>query len=311
MQELAAREKCANECAETVEGMGRKCSICVHPKRADIEADLLSSVPFRAIAAKYSVGRAPVQRHFDNSHIAQETAKAKEWRRIALSKDLFEKIEYYEHEALKILFEAKEPQEGKPLLAVALSAIGRAAALLEIRAKLGGQIRDLEVNILINPIWLDLKAQIFASLEHFPEARRAMLGAIEQGDLSEVQRGMIKPDAGEKVSPEILQIINAEFEGDHQPDETGPDLRPVEVYEKAEETQPPAESPQLQLGIRFTRVRYRCIKAHHFHGKMWAPGQVWDSEVADAGPEPPAGDDENWAVINPAARIGLQPTRRV
>ena len=43
--------------------MPRKCTICAHPKREEIDQLIVEGVPYRAIACRYGVGREAVRRH--------------------------------------------------------------------------------------------------------------------------------------------------------------------------------------------------------------------------------------------------------
>ena len=215
--------------------MPRKCSICTHPDKLNIEVDILSSVPFRAIATKYNVGRAPLKRHFDNGHISQETIKAEELRKIAYSENLLVKLMYLQNEALKVLDEAKDPEDGQPL--TVLSAIGRVHGMIETQAKRAGRLREQEINILINPTWLSLKQEIFQALKPFPDAQAAVFAAVAGGVLSDVQKKMIKGEPEYKpLHPAIKELIDREFEED--PGQNIEQL-PEIAYEKKKKAKPP------------------------------------------------------------------------
>jgi hypothetical protein len=53
--------------------MPRKCSICHHPKRPDIEADLRAGVPSRDIARRRNISQHVLWRHCAN-HVSQRSA---------------------------------------------------------------------------------------------------------------------------------------------------------------------------------------------------------------------------------------------
>ncbi len=215
--------------------MPRKCSICTHPDKLDIEVDILSNVPFRTIATKYNVGRHPLKRHFDNGHISPETIQAEKLRKIAYSENLLEKLMYLQNEALKVLDEAKDPEDGKPL--TILSAIGRLHGMIETQAKLDGRLKELEINILINPTWIALKQEIFLALKPFPDAQAAVFAAVAGGDLSDVQKQMIEGDRGYKdVTPGVMEIIEKEFQKEP---EQPPELSPPEIHKKKVKPKPP------------------------------------------------------------------------
>jgi len=55
--------------------MPRKCSICRHPERPDIEADLRAGVPYRDIARCHDVSHHALWRHWTN-HVSRHSATA-------------------------------------------------------------------------------------------------------------------------------------------------------------------------------------------------------------------------------------------
>lgn len=52
--------------------MPRTCTICRHPERRDIDADLKAGMPYRAIAQRYSISKDAVSRH-RASHVSLYT----------------------------------------------------------------------------------------------------------------------------------------------------------------------------------------------------------------------------------------------
>lgn len=284
--------------------MGRKCKTCQHPKREEIDTVLLSdTVNYGEISEKFSLGYMSVKRHFENGHIAEKLIRSEELKKIAFSEDLLGKVLQLQHEALKVLGKAENPEEGKPLLSVVLAAIGKATSLVDTQGKLAGQLKDIEVNIAINSHWLEIKQEIFAILKTYPDAYRAMLQSVEKGKLSDLEKSMIEPEPGdyeERLSPAVKEICDSIM--NYEPDglkEPKIDLRPEEIYAKDKKTKPSSQQ----------RIQYRCIRAHSWHGKRWAVGQIWDSANPD-GVEPPAGSDD-WELYNPAELPDrLLPTRR-
>jgi transposase-like protein len=55
--------------------MPRKCSICRHPERPDIEAELKAGLPYRDIARRHDVSRHALWRHRTH-HVSQHNAAA-------------------------------------------------------------------------------------------------------------------------------------------------------------------------------------------------------------------------------------------
>ncbi len=231
--------------------MGRRCKTCDHLKREAIEQDLLNNVTYRTIGTKYGISHVSIRRHFEHGHIAKDLVRATEVKKIAYSENLLDKLLYLQHEVLKILDEAKNPEEGKPpLLNTALSAIGKAAGMLETQAKLAGQLKELEVNIAVNPYWLAIKQEVFAILESYPDARKAMAEGVASGNLSSIEKNMIKAGdselKGEVLSPAMLEIINSTLGID--PEEEHPNKGYQERLDreaKVKEVKPPVETKLL------------------------------------------------------------------
>jgi hypothetical protein len=90
--------------------------------------------------------------------------------------DLLSQISYYETEARRY----KEMAEADGNVDLALKAVDRALKCVEIYAKVRGIINDQpQVNILVNPQWIELKAVIVAALRPYPEALEAVRDALD------------------------------------------------------------------------------------------------------------------------------------
>jgi len=64
-------------------------------------------------------------------------------------------------------------------LKTALLGIREARSCLELCMKAEGQIDDRpQINITINPQWIELRTVIITALDPFPQAREAMINAI-------------------------------------------------------------------------------------------------------------------------------------
>lgn len=64
--------------------MGRKCSICAHPDRREIDSALLTGGQVAKIAREYGVSRGALTRHRDHGHITDAIAKAAAAEAVAL-----------------------------------------------------------------------------------------------------------------------------------------------------------------------------------------------------------------------------------
>ena len=155
--------------------MPRSCTVCTHEARAQIDRALVAGEAFRHIAARFDTSTGALQRH-KADHLPVKLAKAQEAEEVAQADDLLEQVRDLQGRALAILDKAEEAGE----LRTALSAIREARGNLELLAKLLGELDDRpQVNVLVSPEWLELRAVIVGALEPHREARGAVLRALE------------------------------------------------------------------------------------------------------------------------------------
>jgi hypothetical protein len=55
--------------------MARRCTVCRHPQRHEIEADLQARLPYRDVARRHSISKDAVSRH-QASHVSLHTTPA-------------------------------------------------------------------------------------------------------------------------------------------------------------------------------------------------------------------------------------------
>ena len=154
--------------------MPRTCTICTHPELEAINRALVDGTPNRRIAAHYTVSEQAVRRH-KADHLPAHLVKAREAEEIAEADELLSQVRTLQARALTILDKA----EGAGDLRAALGAIREARGNLELLAKLLGELDERPINVLISPEWIELRAVIVGALELHPEARGAVLSAIE------------------------------------------------------------------------------------------------------------------------------------
>ena len=154
--------------------MARRCTICGHTKREDIDVALVSGDPFRHIAAQFDVSTTALQRH-KRTHVPQSLMKAAESEELVRADDLLAHVSALQKRALTILEEAENGGD----LRTALLAIREARSCIELLAKLVGDLRTgTEINVVANPVWVSLRGEILRSLGPFPEAREAVSNAL-------------------------------------------------------------------------------------------------------------------------------------
>jgi hypothetical protein len=154
--------------------MPRTCSICTHPERAAIEAAIVAGTPIRDIALRQHVGVMAVQRH-KAEHIPASIAQAQEAREEAQALDVVRQLKAINAATLSILSEARKARDHD----TALKAIDRIQRQIELQAKLLGEIDDRpQVNVLLAPEWVTVRAVLMRALAPHSEARADVAAAL-------------------------------------------------------------------------------------------------------------------------------------
>ena len=154
--------------------MPRTCTICVHPDRPAIDAALIAGTPLRNIAEHNGVSATALHRHKEE-HVPATLAKAKEAEDVRQALDIVGQLKAINGAALMVLGEARRSGNGE----LALKAIDRIHRQIELQAKLLGELDDRpQINVLVSPEWLSLRLVIVQALTAYPEAHRAVLGAL-------------------------------------------------------------------------------------------------------------------------------------
>lgn len=147
-----------------------KCKVCSHKNRNEIDKLILSGTSIRDIAGQFGLTKSSVQRH--KKHLQRKLVKASEVKETITANSLFGQLRDLHSEALNILEEAKS----RGNLQIALNAIGRVKELLELQAKLLGELQEGNViNIYTHPDWIELRNIILLTLEDYPEAKNALV----------------------------------------------------------------------------------------------------------------------------------------
>jgi hypothetical protein len=111
----------------------RRCSVCHHNRRDEIEAGLVTRADsFRHIAARYRVSTAALVRH-KKAHLPATLLKAQEVKEVNSAQSLLEQIEGLQKKTLEILDTAVDQR-------TALLAVQQARANLQLLAELTGKL---------------------------------------------------------------------------------------------------------------------------------------------------------------------------
>jgi hypothetical protein len=154
--------------------MGRQCTVCAHKDLAEINRLLLCSDSYRDIARQFGLSKDALARHKE-SHIPELLLKSQDVKESLQADNLLDQIVYYESEARRF----KELAESQGDLELALKSVDRALKCLDLFAKARGIISDQpQINVLVLPEWLALRARIVAALRPYPEALEAVRDAL-------------------------------------------------------------------------------------------------------------------------------------
>jgi hypothetical protein len=116
--------------------MGRRCKVCCHPARAEIDAALVRGVAYRQIASHYGMSYASVKRHKE-AHLPAALVEAHEAREVARADSLLVQMRELQERALRILADAESQGD----LTNANRAIAEARRNIELVAKLLGELQ--------------------------------------------------------------------------------------------------------------------------------------------------------------------------
>jgi hypothetical protein len=154
--------------------MPRACTICTHEDRHTIERALVAGEALRSISDRFSVSKSALIRHKD-AHLPSALARAREAKELARADELLIQVRDLQGRTLSILSASEEAGE----LRTALAAIREARGNLELLAKLLGELNDSPtVNVLVSPLWVEIRTVLLETLGPYPEARSAVAGRL-------------------------------------------------------------------------------------------------------------------------------------
>ncbi len=155
--------------------MPRRCTVCDHAKRNEIDRGLVDrSQPLRYFAKRYGISIDAVYRHFGD-HLPATLAKASGAKEIARGDVLLGKVQNLLDAAEEILTSSKAAEDYK----IALGAIRESRETMALLARLVGEMpSDLSVSVSVAPEWLALRSVLLAALDPYPQARLAVVQAL-------------------------------------------------------------------------------------------------------------------------------------
>lgn len=157
--------------------MPRKCPVCVHSERQEIEKALLRGETLQQLT-QYGVSKRSLFNHKHN-HITERLKKAQEVKEVARADSLLDQLKQLQQKALELLDKAEAAGD----LRTALQGVREAKGCLELLAKLQGELaQEGSINIVLSPSWVSLRTVILRTLEPYPEARLKIAQALSEVD---------------------------------------------------------------------------------------------------------------------------------
>ena len=155
--------------------MPRRCSVCDHPRKGDIDQALVRGKPYRSVAKQYDVSPPALLRH-KRAHLPTSLVRAYEAKEAAQADNLLADMCKLKMRAERIFRKAEKSGDDR----IALAALREARGIVELLAKLAGELREgPTVNVLVSPQYLELRQTIITTLAPYPEARAAVARALK------------------------------------------------------------------------------------------------------------------------------------
>ncbi|MDI7277775.1 MAG: hypothetical protein QME94_17485 [Anaerolineae bacterium] len=157
--------------------MTRRCTICSHGSRIEIEEALLKGEQsFRTIAHRWCVSVDALKRH-KKDHLPAAMTVAKAAQQVARADDLLAQAQSLQEKALALLAQAEADGDRK----TALQGVREARGCLELLARLLGELNERpQVSILLAPEWVTVRGALLMALQPYPEARAAVAAALRR-----------------------------------------------------------------------------------------------------------------------------------
>ena len=155
--------------------MARVCTTCAHPERFAIDRELATGhLVNRRIAARTGLAETSVRRHA-SGHLPARLVAAAEAEDVRQALDVLAQLKAINGATLQVLADARKAGDGD----FALKAVDRVQRQIELQAKLLGELDERpQLNVLIAPEWLAVRAELLDVLRGYPDARQAVAARL-------------------------------------------------------------------------------------------------------------------------------------
>jgi len=155
----------------------RACTVCSHESRDAIEDAFIAGTPKRRIASHYGVSERAVRYHL-REHLPALLALARDAAQASRADSLLDRIEALQSRTLAILEATEETHDHR----VALAAIREARGNLELIGEVTKELnRTPTLNLSLHPEYIEARTLIVQALEPYPQAKGAVVRALESG----------------------------------------------------------------------------------------------------------------------------------
>jgi len=169
---------------------GRRCTICQHPQRPNIDLAIATGISRRLIAARFKVSADAAWRH-GRAHLTPEIRAALATKVLAREGDMRRILLEEGTGVVEVLKAIRGPLFGMFLAAVDLGDAKAATALsgrlhesLSLTAKLTGELVPQTgvsiTNVLLSPDFMQLRAELLRVLARYPEAREEVAAVFRR-----------------------------------------------------------------------------------------------------------------------------------
>jgi hypothetical protein len=124
--------------------MSRKCSICNHDRRQEIEHALLRGESNRAVAQRFTVASGAVASHL--THVSAALTQARKLKELEDGRSIFLKLQELNLQAEQLKARADRAGDYR----TALAALKEKARLVELEARLTGELNEKSENKIVN-----------------------------------------------------------------------------------------------------------------------------------------------------------------
>lgn len=157
--------------------MARTCTVCNHNNVQEIDKLLLSGGTYRNIAERFHLSLAALSRHKE-SHIPESLLKANDIKGMVEANDSLATLQRVKTTAFELLDKAIEAADTKVYGSPSLY-LREIREQVKLWAELEGKLATQpQVNILMNPEYINFRTAMLYALDPYPEAKAAVVKAI-------------------------------------------------------------------------------------------------------------------------------------